>query len=79
MTKAPTPTSTETGRSTADLPIRPRRLRRTESIRSLVRETTVRPSDLILPLFLVPDERPRVEIKSMPGIFQNRVADAVDE
>ncbi|HVT05753.1 MAG TPA: porphobilinogen synthase [Thermoanaerobaculia bacterium] len=79
MTRTPTPTPIETGRSTADLPIRPRRLRRTESIRSLVRETTVRPSDLILPLFLVPDERPRVEIKSMPGIFQNRVADAVDE
>lgn len=79
MTRMPMPTSSETGRATVELRNRPRRLRRTESIRSLVRETTVQPSDLILPLFIVPDERPTVEIKSMPGIFQNRVADAVDE
>ena len=63
----------------ADLNRRPRRLRRTESIRSLVRETIVRPEDLIYPLFVVPDNRPRVEIKSMPGVFQNRVREAVDD
>src|SRR5438067_10872662 len=63
----------------ADLTKRPRRLRRTESIRSLVRETVVRPEDLIYPLFVVPDNRPRVEIQSMPGVFQNRVREAVDE
>lgn len=79
MTRTPSSTQSDTRVSAADLRFRPRRLRRTESIRSLVRETTVQPSDLILPLFLVPDERPRVEIKSMPGVFQNRVADAVDE
>src|SRR2546423_953289 len=63
----------------ADLTKRPRRLRRTESIRSLVRETVVRPEDLIYPLFVVPDSRPRVEIGSMPGVFQNRVREAVED
>ncbi|HMC22435.1 MAG TPA: porphobilinogen synthase [Thermoanaerobaculia bacterium] len=63
----------------ADLKKRPRRLRKTEGIRSLVRETVVRPEDLIYPLFVVPDNRPRVEIGSMPGVFQNRVREAVEE
>ncbi len=63
----------------ADLKKRPRRLRKTEGIRSLVRETVVRPDDLIYPLFVVPDSRPRVEIRSMPGVWQNRVREAVEE
>jgi porphobilinogen synthase len=58
---------------------RPRRLRRTESIRTLVRETVVRPEDLIYPLFVVPNARPKVEIGSMPGVWQLRVREAVDE
>ena len=58
---------------------RPRRLRRTESIRSMVRETVVRPEDLIYPLFVVPNNRPKVEIGSMPGVFQLRVREAVEE
>jgi porphobilinogen synthase len=58
---------------------RPRRLRRTESIRTLVRETVVRPEDLIYPLFVVPNTRPKVEIGSMPGVWQLRVREAVDE
>ena len=58
---------------------RPRRLRRTESIRALVRETVVRPEDLIYPLFVVPNNRPKVEIGSMPGVFQLRVREAVEE
>jgi porphobilinogen synthase len=70
--------TTETAAQTT-LTRRPRRLRRTESIRTLVRETIVRPEDLIYPLFVVPNERPRVEIKSMPGVFQNRVREAVDD
>jgi porphobilinogen synthase len=63
----------------AALTRRPRRLRRTEGIRALVRETVVRAEDLIYPLFVVPNERPRTEIKSMPGVWQNRVREAVDE
>jgi len=58
---------------------RPRRLRRTESIRSLVRETIVRPEDLIMPLFIVPNTRPRVEIGAMPGVFQMRAREAAEE
>ncbi len=58
---------------------RPRRLRRTESIRALVRETVVRPADLIYPLFVVPNGRPKSEIGSMPGVFQLRVREIVEE
>jgi porphobilinogen synthase len=65
--------------SAADLTRRPRRLRRSEGIRALVRETVVRPEDLIYPLFVVPGSRPRVEIKSMPGVFQSRVREAVED
>ncbi len=70
---------TERGLRSAGLLNRPRRLRRTESIRAIVRENEVLPSDLIHPLFVVPDSRERKEIGSMPGVFQNRVADAVEE
>jgi len=63
----------------ANLTRRPRRLRRTEGIRAIVRETVVRPEDLIYPLFVVPNSRPRVEIGSMPGVWQLRVREAVDE
>ena len=77
-TKAmPAPTDFLTSRGAGGLTRRPRRLRRSESIRSLVRETVVAAEDLIYPLFVVPNSRPRAEIKSMPGVFQNRVADAV--
>jgi porphobilinogen synthase len=57
---------------------RPRRLRRSESIRSLVRETIVRPEDLIYPLFVVPPTRATAPIGSMPGVMQMRVRDAVE-
>src|SRR2546430_8325637 len=74
------PANPNTERSAqADLTKRPRRLRRTESIRALVRETVVNAEDLIYPLFVVPDSRPHVEIKSMPGVWHNRVREAVDE
>jgi len=63
----------------ANLIRRPRRLRRTEGIRAIVRETVVRPEDLIYPLFIVPNGRPHVEIGSMPGVFQLRVREAVDQ
>jgi porphobilinogen synthase len=58
---------------------RPRRLRRTESIRALVRETVVRPEDLIYPLFVVPNSRGKVEIASMPGVWQMRAREIVEE
>ncbi|WP_349260538.1 porphobilinogen synthase [Longimicrobium sp.] len=49
---------------------RPRRLRRTEPLRALVRETTVLPGDLILPLFAVPGSGVRRPVGSMPGVEQ---------
>jgi porphobilinogen synthase len=63
----------------AALTDRPRRLRRSESIRSLVRETIVRPEDLIYPLFIVPNSRSKSQIGSMPGVWQLRVREAVEE
>ncbi len=58
---------------------RPRRLRRGERLRSLVRETTLDPSDLIFPLFVCPGRRVRQEIASMPGQFNLSVDEAVAE
>ncbi|MGA1530411.1 MAG: porphobilinogen synthase [Kiritimatiellia bacterium] len=49
---------------------RPRRNRRSAAIRSLVRETTLAPSQLILPLFLCEGRNRRIAIKSMPGTFR---------
>ncbi len=58
---------------------RPRRLRRTELIRSLVRETDLSSGDLIHPLFVCPGKRVRQEIPSMPGQFNLSVDEAVAE
>jgi porphobilinogen synthase len=49
---------------------RPRRLRSTEQIRSLVRETRLAPSQFILPLFVCPGEGVKREIGAMPGNYQ---------
>jgi porphobilinogen synthase len=78
-TKTITTTAADIAAGRAALTRRPRRLRRSDAIRSMVRETAVRPEDLIHPIFVVPNGRPRVEIRSMPGVFQNRTSDAVDE
>jgi len=59
--------------------IRLRRLRRTEPLRALVRETTLEPGDLIYPLFICPGEGVRREIGSMPGVFNVSVDEAVRE
>jgi len=56
-----------------------RRLRRTESLRALVRETTLEPGDLIYPLFICPGEGVRTAIVSMPGVFNVSVDEAVRE
>jgi porphobilinogen synthase len=57
--------------------LRLRRLRKTEGIRRLVRETTVLADDLILPLFVMPGEGVRRAVSSMPGVFQTSVDEAV--
>jgi porphobilinogen synthase len=50
--------------------VRLRRLRRSESLRRLVRETQLSPSDLILPYFVTHGRGVREEVSSMPGVFQ---------
>jgi len=56
-----------------------RRLRRTESLRGLVRETNLSPADLIQPLFVVAGEDVREEIDSMPGIERFSISELVAE
>jgi len=56
-----------------------RRLRRTEAIRSLVRETHLHPGALIYPLFICPGEGIRREIGSMPGVFNLSVDEVQKE
>ncbi len=52
---------------------RPRRLRKGETIRRMVRETSLSPDDFIYPLFVTYGKNIRREIKSMPGCFQESV------
>jgi porphobilinogen synthase len=56
-----------------------RRLRRTEAMRSLVRETHLHPGALIYPLFICPGEGVRKEISSMPGVFNLSIDEAMKE
>ena len=58
---------------------RGRRLRTSESIRSLVRETTLSPSDFMFPMFIAEGENVQVEIASMPGIFRRSIDLTVKE
>jgi len=58
---------------------RPRRLRASESMRTLVRETRLQSSQFILPLFVCPGEGIRKEIKSMPGNAQLSIDELVEE
>ncbi|MBV9675445.1 MAG: porphobilinogen synthase [Acidobacteriaceae bacterium] len=58
---------------------RPRRLRSTEAIRKLVRETQLAPSQFILPLFVCPGEGIRREIGSMPGNAQLSIDKLINE
>jgi porphobilinogen synthase len=58
---------------------RGRRLRVNESIRSLVRETTLSPSDFMFPMFIAEGENVQIEIPSMPGIFRRSIDLTVKE
>ncbi len=57
---------------------RPRRLRRTETLRRMVRETRLSRDDLVLPLFAVEGSSIREPVSSMPGVFRHSV-DALAE
>jgi porphobilinogen synthase len=56
-----------------------RRLRRTEALRNMVRETRLTPDGFVYPLFVCPGERVRKEVSSMPGVFNLSVDEAVKE
>jgi porphobilinogen synthase len=56
-----------------------RRLRRTEELRNLVRETRLTPDSFVYPMFVCPGEGVRKEIRSMPGVFNFSVDEAVKE
>lgn len=58
---------------------RPRRNRRSAALRALTRESSVQPSDLIMPLFVFAGENRREEIASMPGIFRQSPDEIVRE
>src|SRR5687767_10769873 len=62
-----------------DLRHRPRRLRRSAAIRSLVRETRLSPDNFLYPLFAVTGEGQRREVGSMPGVYQLSVDEIVKE
>ena len=62
-----------------DLPLRPRRLRRTAAIRSMVAETRVHVEDLILPLFVIEGDGEPEPVESMPGVFRRGIGDLVKE
>ncbi len=58
---------------------RPRRLRKTETVRRMIRETTLSRDDLIYPLFVCPGSGVSNPIDSMPGIYQLSVDKIVEE
>jgi porphobilinogen synthase len=58
---------------------RPRRLRRTETLRRMVRENILRVEDLIYPLFVMEGEGQREEIPSMPGCYRYTLDLLLDE
>ncbi|MHC9790620.1 porphobilinogen synthase [Corynebacterium diphtheriae] len=61
-----------------DLIRRPRRLRSTPVMREFVAETTLRPADLILPMFIADGiDKPR-EIESMPGVYQHTMESLIE-
>jgi porphobilinogen synthase len=58
---------------------RPRRLRRTEALRGLVRETRLTTAGLLYPMFVCPGSKVRQEVSSMPNVFQQSADQIVEE
>src|SRR5580698_824311 len=56
-----------------------RRLRQSEQLRSMVRETRLSPTSFVYPMFVCPGEGVRKEVGSMPGVFNLSVDEAVKE
>src|SRR5438067_12798967 len=70
---------TETRTTTLKLTRRLRRLRTSEALRAMVRETRLSPEMFMLPLFVCEGEGVRREVPSMPGVFNLSVDEAVRE
>jgi porphobilinogen synthase len=79
MTTKTTDAPVYSRRGTLNLTHRPRRLRRSAAIRSLVRETRLSPDNFLYPLFAIPGEGKRKEVGSMPGVYQLSVDEIVKE
>jgi porphobilinogen synthase len=58
---------------------RPRRIRRTEALRGLVRETRLTTAGFVYPMFVCPGTKVRKEVSSMPGVYQQSVDQIVEE
>lgn len=61
---------------------RPRRMRASENLRSMIRETEISVKDLIYPVFVVPGKNIKHEIESLPGNYHwsvDRVLECIDE
>jgi porphobilinogen synthase len=58
---------------------RPRRLRKNELIREMVQETELSLRDFVYPMFVIPGEKIREEISSMPGIFRQSIDNITEE
>jgi porphobilinogen synthase len=58
---------------------RPRRLRRSEALRGMVRETQLSSSGLVYPMFACPGNKVRMEVSSMPGVYQQSPDQIVEE
>src|SRR5437867_8513448 len=65
--------------TTLNLSRRLRRLRQSETLRSMVRETRLSPDMFVLPLFICEGEGVRREVRSMPGVFNLSIDEAVKE
>jgi porphobilinogen synthase len=78
-TSSPTSSAKQSTRARLDLRHRPRRLRRSAAIRSLVRETRLSPESFLYPLFVRGGEEQRREIASMPGVYQLSIDEVVSE
>src|SRR5579859_7731552 len=58
---------------------RPRRLRKSELLRSMVRETRLSSAGFVYPMFVCPGTKVRKEVGSMPGVYQQSVDQIVEE
>jgi len=58
---------------------RPRRFRRTENLRRMIRETVLTVDQLIYPLFVLPGRDAKIPVKSMPGVYQLSIDRLIEE